>query len=189
MGTITIQKVSITDLDTDAIVNAANEGLRAGSGVCGAIFEAAGYDQLKAACGVIGHCDTGSAGITPGFRLKAKYIIHAVGPVWSGGNHNEAALLYSAYYRSLELAAENGCASVGFPLISAGVFGYPAEDAWRIAIRACTDFIRNGSRIRIVFAVISEEKTEMGLKALNEIGSTEGADSCDTDTVLNAEQN
>ena len=100
MSTITIQKISITDLATDAIVNAANDGLWAGGGVCGAIFRAAGHSQLQAACDAIGHCDTGSAVITPGFRLKAKYIIHAVGPRWSGGNHKEPQLLYSAYTKS-----------------------------------------------------------------------------------------
>ena len=129
MSTIEIRRVSITDLDTDAIVNAANEGLWAGGGVCGAIFKAAGHDQLQAACHKIGHCDTGSAVITPGFHLKAKYIIHAVGPRWAGGSHDEPKLLYGAYRRALELAVENGCQSIGFPLISAGIFGYPVEKA------------------------------------------------------------
>ena len=85
------------------IVNAANEGLWAGGGVCGAIFRAAGHAELQDACDKIGHCDTGSAVITPGFRLKAKYIVHAVGPVWNGGANGEPKLLYGAYYRSLEL--------------------------------------------------------------------------------------
>ena len=123
MSDIRIQNISITDLATDAIVNAANEGLWAGGGVCGAIFRAAGHDRLQEACNKIGHCDTGSAVITPGFRLKAKYVIHAVGPVWRGGNDHEPKLLYGAYYRALELAMENSCASIGFPLISAGIFG------------------------------------------------------------------
>ena len=87
MRTIAIRKTGITALDTDAIVNAANEGLWAGGGVCGAIFKAAGYDRLQAACNQIGHCDTGSAVLTPGFDLKAKYIIHAVGPRWTDGKH------------------------------------------------------------------------------------------------------
>ena len=123
MSTIEIRKISITDLNTDAIVNAANEGLWAGGGVCGAIFKAAGYQQLQAACDKIGHCNTGSAVITPGYHLKAKYIIHAVGPRWKDGKHKEPEQLYGAYYRSLELAAENKCRSIGFPLISAGIFG------------------------------------------------------------------
>ena len=121
MSTIAIRKIGITDLDTDAIVNAANDGLWAGSGICGAIFRAAGHEQLQAACDRIGHCDTGSAVITPGFRLKAKYIIHAVGPRWKDGKHKEPELLYGAYYKSLELAADNNCRSIGFPLISAGI--------------------------------------------------------------------
>lgn len=165
---IEIRKISITDLDTDAVVNAANEGLWAGSGVCGAIFDAAGYAELEAACDKIGHCDTGSAVITPGFHLKAKYIIHAVGPVWAGGDNDEEKLLYGAYYRSLELAKENGCASIGFPLISTGVFGYPIDRAWRVAIRACADFIERGNRIDVVFAVLNERVLEAGEITLKE---------------------
>lgn len=132
MSIIEIRKISITDLDTDAIVNAANDGLWAGSGVCGAIFQAAGYEQLQAACNAIGHCDTGSAVITPGFKLKAKFIIHAVGPMWKDGKHKEPEQLYGAYYKSLELAAANNCRSIGFPLISAGVFGILC---WRRGIK------------------------------------------------------
>lgn len=165
---IEILKTSITELDTDAVVNAANEGLWAGSGVCGAIFDAAGYDELEAACDKIGHCDTGSAVITPGFHMKAKYIIHAVGPIWAGGNQNEPKQLYGAYYRSLELAKENGCTSVGFPLISTGVFGYPMDQAWRVAIRACEDFIAKGNEIDIVFAVLSDRVLEAGQLAMKE---------------------
>ena len=105
---ITIKQISITDLSTDAIVNAANEHLQAGGGVCGAIFSAAGYDKLQAACDVFKHCDTGSAVITSGFDLKAKYVIHAVGPIWRGGQNGEPQALYNAYKRSLELAAELG---------------------------------------------------------------------------------
>ena len=131
---ITIQKASITDLTTDAIVNAANTHLKAGSGVCGAIFSAAGKTQLQAACDAIGYCPVGSAVITPGFNTHSKYIIHAVGPKWNGGDPNSA--LYSAYKRALQLATEHGCASVGFPLISAGVYGYPVDKAWQEAVRA-----------------------------------------------------
>ena len=162
MYTITIRKISITELDTDAVVNAANEELWAGSGVCGAIFAAAGHLELAAACSAIGRCDTGDAVITPGFRLKAKYIIHAVGPVWEGGDREEPALLYGAYCRSLELAAAHGCASVGFPLISTGVFGYPAEQAWEVALRACAD----GKQLDVVFAVLSDRIAALGQSAL-----------------------
>ena len=104
MSSIKIQRISIVDLDTDAIVNAANSALWAGGGVCGAIFEAAGYEKLQRACERIGHCDIGSAVITPGYALKAKYIIHAVGPIYSDGRHGEAEMLYNAYKKSLELA-------------------------------------------------------------------------------------
>ena len=168
MSTIEIRKANITDLDTDVIVNAANDGLWAGGGVCGAIFKAAGHTQLQAACTKIGRCDIGSAVITPGFQLKAKYIIHAVGPVWSDGNHDEPKLLYSAYRRSLELAVENGCTSIGFPLLSAGLFGYPVDQAWRKAIQACNDFLEQGNQIDIVFAVLSDSIIEEGNRILKE---------------------
>lgn len=169
MSTIEIRKIDITALDTDAVVNAANDGLWAGSGVCGAIFKAAGHDQLQAACNKIGHCDTGSAVITPGFNLKARYIIHAVGPRWTDGRHNEPRLLYGAYYRSLELAVENGCKSIGFPLISAGIFGYPVDQAWRKALQACSDFIEKGHQIDIIFAVRNDSIIEVGNKVLKEM--------------------
>lgn len=168
MSTLEIRKASITDLGTDAVVNAANEGLWAGAGVCGAIFAAAGHAQLEEACGRIGHCDTGSAVITPGFRL-AKYIIHAVGPRYSDGRHREAELLYGAYKRSLELARDHECRSIGFPLISAGIFGYPVEGAWQEAIKACTDFLNENPDydIRIVFAILSDEIIECGKSVMD----------------------
>ena len=168
MNTISLKKISIVDLDTDAVVNAANEGLRAGGGVCGAIFRSAGHDRLQAACDRIGHCDTGSAVITPGFMLKAKYVIHAVGPVWQGGGHGEPELLYSAYFRSLELAAGSGCRSIGFPLISAGIYGYPVKEAWSRALKACGDFLDQHPEagMDIVFAVLSDEILKAGRKAL-----------------------
>ena len=171
MNSIKIQKIGITDLSTDAIVNAANDGLWAGSGVCGAIFRAAGPDKLQAACNAIGHCDTGSAVITPGFDLKAKYIIHAVGPIWNGGNDKEPQLLYGAYRRSLELAVENGCHSIGFPLISAGIFGYPKDKAWRKAIQACNDFFQKNpdADLQVVFAVLDDGILTLGQKTLEEI--------------------
>ncbi|MBR3307578.1 MAG: macro domain-containing protein [Lachnospiraceae bacterium] len=167
---ISILKASITDLDTDVVVNAANEGLWAGSGVCGAIFRAAGHDKLQAACDAIGHCDTGSAVITPGFDLKAKYIVHAVGPVWNGGGNGEEALLKGAYKRSLELAYENECHSIGFPLISAGIFGYPLEGAWSAAIQACREFFEEnpGCGIKVVFAVLDDRIMAAGEKVLGE---------------------
>lgn len=171
MSKIMIQKIGITDLDTDAIVNAANDGLWAGGGVCGAIFQAAGHRKLEAACDAIGYCDVGSAVITPGFDLKAKYIIHAVGPVWYGGQEGEPEQLYGAYRRSLELAAEHGCRSIGFPLISAGIFGYPVDQAWRQALRACLDFIEShpDKPLQITFAVLDDDILELGSTTLSEL--------------------
>ena len=123
----------IARMRTDAVVNAANEGLYAGGGVCGAIFRAAGAQQLQQACDAIGHCPTGQAVATPGFGLAARHIIHAVGPLWRGGGHGEEALLRSAYRNALELARELGCTSVSFPLISAGIYGYPQAEALAVA--------------------------------------------------------
>lgn len=170
-SSIRIQKIGITKLTTDAIVNAANEQLWAGSGVCGAIFREAGSEELTKACQAIGYCKTGSAVITPGFRLPAKYIIHAVGPVWHDGDQNEPQLLYSAYKQSLILAKENGCHSIGFPLISGGIFGYPKDKAWRKGIQSCQDFIKANPEypIEIVFAVLDDEIMKMGMKELEEL--------------------
>lgn len=171
MSSIEIKKVGITKLDTDAVVNAANTGLWEGGGVCGFIFRDAGSREMTAACQKIGHCDEGSAVITPGFKLPAKYVIHAVGPRWSGGEHNEPKLLYSAYKQSLVLAKENGLHSVGFPLISAGIFGYPVDKAWRKAIQACKDFINanQGYDIQIVFAVLDDQIKSVGESTIREI--------------------
>lgn len=168
MSRIRIEKISIINAGTDCIVNAANEQLMGGSGVCGAIFKAAGWDQLQAACDQYGHCDTGSAVITPAFRLNAKYIIHAVGPVWHGGSRKEPRKLYGCYQASLELAKEYQCHSIAFPLISAGIFGYPKDQAWRKAIQACSDFIEKNPdyEIDILFAVLDEQILNMGKKEL-----------------------
>ena len=165
---IEILKQGITQADVDAIVNAANEGLRAGGGVCGAIFEEAGFDEMRAACAAIGHCDTGDAVITPGFALKARYVIHAVGPVWSGGHSGEAELLASCYSRAIDLAVENDCESIAFPLISLGIFGYPKEDAWRVAIASCSAKLDQlGDRApAVTFCVISDSSRDLGEKLL-----------------------
>ena len=171
MSSIKIQKIGITDLDTDCIVNAANSQLAQGSGVCGAIFRAAGARELQAACNKIGHCPTGGAVITPGFALKAKYVIHAVGPIWQGGSHNEPQNLYSCYRESLERAKENDCHSIGFPLISAGIFGYPKDKAWRKALQSCSDWIEENPDydMNIIFAVLDDRIMELGQKTMEEL--------------------
>lgn len=165
---IEVEKIGITELDTDAVVNAANSRLLEGGGVCGAIFRKAGSFELAEACDEIGGCDTGDAVITPGFGLNAKYIIHAVGPVWNGGDSGEEELLYSCYVKSLELAREYGCRSIGFPVISSGIYGYPKREAWKVAVRACSDFLNENPdyEIRIVFAVLSDESREIGEKTI-----------------------
>ncbi len=124
----------ITKVETDAIVNAANTGLHQGGGVCGAIFHGAGEEEMRSACAAIGGCPTGEAVITPGFRLPARYVIHTAGPVWRGGGQGEEALLRSCYRNSLKLAAEYGLESVAFPLISAGIYGYPQKEALAVAV-------------------------------------------------------
>lgn len=167
-STIEIEQIDITELNVDAIVNAANRQLLEGGGVCGAIFRKAGAFELADACSEIGGCKTGDAVITPGFNLQAKFIIHAVGPVWHGGDDGEAELLYSAYKNSLVLAKENDCRSIAFPLISSGIYGYPKNQAWQIAIQSCSDFIKGNSdyQINIIFAVLSDESREMGEKTI-----------------------
>ena len=175
MSSLSIQKISITKLEVDAIVNAANSGLMMGGGVCGAIFREAGAAKLQAACLKISGCKTGDAAITPGFDLPAKHVIHAVGPVWHGGNRGEPELLYSAYKRSLEVAKENGLHSIAFPLISAGIYGYPREQAWERALTACKDFIdaNNGYEINIIFAVIDDDIMADGRKKMAELNITD----------------
>lgn len=167
---IQIKKIGITKLNVDAIVNAANSGLWEGGGVCGAIFREAGSPELTAACAKYGHCDEGKAVITPGFKLSAKYIIHAVGPRWSGGMRGEPEKLYGAYTSSLELAKDNDCHSIGFPLISAGIFGYPMQKAWKVAIQACRDFIDANPEynIEITFAVLDGAILDVGNDMLND---------------------
>lgn len=131
----------ITKMETDAIVNAANSALQMGGGVCGAIFRAAGAEQLQQACDEIGYCPTGKAVFTEGFRLQAKYIIHTVGPVWQGGAHEEEKLLRSCYRNSLALATSLDCKSIAFPLISSGIYGYPKEQALETAVSEIEQFL------------------------------------------------
>ena len=152
----------ITKMNVDAIVNAANINLKMGSGVCGAIFKAAGANNLQAVCNNIAPIKTGEAVITQGFRLPAKYIIHTVGPIYHDGKHEEDRLLRKAYTNSLECAVENGCDSIAFPLISSGAYGYPVTEALQIAISAIRDFIREHD-INVFLVIFDSNQLEQAL--------------------------
>lgn len=129
-------------MEVDAIVNAANTGLQMGGGVCGAIFKAAGARELQAACDRLAPIKTGEAVITPGFALPAKYVIHTAGPIYNPNNAEQCEqLLHSAYLNSLQLAVKHNCASIAFPLISSGIYGYPKDEALRVATSAIRDFL------------------------------------------------
>lgn len=168
MSSIKIQKIGITELKSDAVVNAANKWLQQGGGVCGFIFRDAGAEEMTAACAKYNGCKTGDAVITPGFKLPAKYVIHAVGPIWQGGDAGEPKQLYSAYEKSLDLAKQNDIHSIGFPLISAGIYGYPVDLAWRKAIQACNDFINANPDydIDIIFTVLDDSIKQLGEQTL-----------------------
>ena len=155
-----VMTADITTLAVDAIVNAANETLLGGSGVDGAIHRAAG-PELLAECRTLGGCAVGEAKLTHGYRLPARFVIHTVGPVWRGGDDGEAADLASAYANSLRLAEAHGLASIAFPAISTGVFGYPKADAARIAVETVRATLPDCPHIkRVIFCCFSADDAE-----------------------------
>ncbi len=159
----------ITEQETDAIVNAANSRLAGGGGVDGAIHRAGGPSIMES-CRKIGHCPTGTAVITPAGLLPARHVIHAVGPIWRGGNRNEAALLAGAYQQSLALASEHSIKSVAFPSISTGAYGYPVEKASRIALATVIEYLQDHPEVELVrFVLFSEKAFEVYRTALEEL--------------------
>ena len=161
----------ITTLGVDAIVNAANTSLGGGGGVDGAIHDAAG-PELLAECRTLNGCATGDAKITRGYRLKAKHVIHAVGPVWNGGGRGEDQLLASCYRRAIEICQANNLASVAFPAISTGVYRFPADRAAGIAVATTVDELRAAPAVaRVIFCCFSRDSATLHEEALAAFGS------------------
>jgi O-acetyl-ADP-ribose deacetylase (regulator of RNase III) len=157
MASLCVRIADITTLDVDAIVNAANERLLAGGGVCGAIHLAAGPELMRACAGVA-PCPTGDARITPGFRLRARHVIHAVGPVWEGGGAGERDLLAGAYRAAMRLATEHGLRSIALPAISTGIFGYPLAEATAVAVATVREALTDATTIEtVIFAAFSDD--------------------------------
>jgi len=154
---IDIVRGDITTLDVDAIVNAANSTLLGGGGVDGAIHRAAG-PELLAECRTLGGCQPGEAKLTRGYRLPARFVIHTVGPVWTGGNRDEAQTLANCYRNSLQLAVENGIKTIAFPAISCGAYRYPIRQAAQIALETTKDFLSSSDKIDKVFFVLWSEE-------------------------------
>jgi O-acetyl-ADP-ribose deacetylase (regulator of RNase III) len=158
----------ITKMNVDVIVNAANSKLKMGGGVCGAIFNAAGAEDLQRECDSIGGCDAGEAVITKGYALLAKYIIHTVGPMWQGGNFNEEKYLRNCYLNSLNLAKENNLYSIAFPLISSGIYGYPKDKALKVAMAAIHEFLLEND-MAVYLAVFDKKALDLSEKLFKSI--------------------
>lgn len=168
---ITLLQDDITQLAVDAVVNAANSQLQGGGGVDGAIHRAAG-PQLASACREIGGCQTGKAVVTPAFDMPAKCIIHTVGPIWAGGERDEAALLASCYRSTLDVAQQNGLRTVAFPAISCGVYGYPVSEACRISVEVITEEIARHADIRkVILCAYDDVVYQQWLNALSGISA------------------
>jgi len=160
----------ITKQDADAIVNAANSSLMGGGGVDGAIHRAGGpaiLEECKKIIAMQGSCATGEAVITTAGNLPAEFVIHTVGPVWSGGKNNESMKLASCYKNSLRLAVENGLQSIAFPNISTGVYGYPKKEAAEIAIKTVSDFLQSNATVKVYFVCFDEENFELYKSLMN----------------------
>lgn len=160
----------ITSMKVDAIVNAANSELKQGGGVCGRIFFAAGEQEMTEACDAIGSCPPGSAVITPGFNLPAEYVIHTVGPIWQGGKQGEEQVLRSAYRSSLELAQKHKLKSIAFPLISSGIYGYPYEEAFAVALDEINRFLFQND-LDVTLVMFDQTAFALGFKLRSDIES------------------
>jgi O-acetyl-ADP-ribose deacetylase (regulator of RNase III) len=170
MTLLRVQQADLTTLQVDVIVNAANRSLRGGGGVDGAIHRAAGPELLQA-CIAIGGCETGDAKLTPGFRLPARYVIHAVGPVWHDGHQGEPALLASCYRRSLDLACDRGLKSIAFPCISTGIYGYPSDAAAEIATTTVSTWVQQHTTAlgEVIFCCFSQHDLKLYQRLLGPI--------------------
>lgn len=167
MAQFKVTRGDITKLNVDAIVNAANTSLLGGGGVDGAIHRAAG-PELLAACRNLGGCATGDAKATPGFRLPAKWVFHAVGPVWNGGHRNEPEKLANCYRRCMDLAREHHAKTIAFPAISTGIYGYPKRPAAEIAVRVCREMAHECGVERVEFCCFDEQTGEIYEQVLRE---------------------
>ncbi|AFY56472.1 putative phosphatase, C-terminal domain of histone macro H2A1 like protein [Rivularia sp. PCC 7116] len=159
----------ITKLEVNAIVNAANTSLLGGSGVDGAIHRAAGK-ELVMECRSLGGCKTGDAKLTKGYNLPANFIIHTVGPVWQGGNNGEPELLANCYRKSLQIAIERKFESLAFPCISTGIYGYPKDKAAEIAVKTCSEELKNkNSQLKVIFCCFGKDNYQIYQRILNQL--------------------